>query len=234
MSDSADRYYTTLAADYATTIRQLVPDYDAQLDAIAALVDLRASRIAPQPCTVLDLGAGTGEAAALLLRGRGDLHVTAVEPGGAMLEVLRDRLQPWADRTRIVATDALGFPAVQRYHAVVSNLVMHNLGNRDKRKMLRRILALLEPGGVFVWGDMIRRADQAVQRAVIEQRTAHARAAGCAESLITENFRKEAEDDSPWTVLETLIGARRIGFRRVDCTWSAGAFAVFALWRGGR
>ncbi|MCI0434905.1 MAG: hypothetical protein L0271_14885, partial [Gemmatimonadetes bacterium] len=83
----------------------------------------------------------------------------------------------------------------------------------------------------FVWGDMVVRPDRRFQDAVNTERALLARAAGCAESLIEENFRKEAEDDTPWTIHETLTALRRIGFRNPDCNWSAGAFAVFAAQR---
>ena len=249
MSDSADRYYQTLAADYARTIRQLVPRYDEMLETIAALVRVPAGHSPPGPPSpvpapsgrgtaddrsVLDIGAGSGEVSALLLSRHPGMRITAIEPSTAMREVLRPRLAPWADRVRIEPADALGFAPGHRCDVVVTNLVLHNLGNRDKRKALRRILNTLVAGGVFVWGDMILRPDARVQRDVIADRTRHARAAGCPEAFIAENFRKEAEDDSPWTIHETLLALRRVGFRDVDCVWSAGGFAVFAVRRPGR
>jgi len=255
MSDSTDRYYRTLAVDYAVTIRQLVPRYDEMLETITALVQLlavqgRASGMAApaarsasgtvsdggvrSDCQVLDIGAGSGEVSALLLSRHADVRITALEPSAAMVEVLRARLAAWSDRVRIEATDALHFATARPFAAVVSNLVLHNLGNRDKRRVLRNITRMLAPGGAFVWGDMIVQSDARLQRGVIAERTRHARAAGCDEALIAENFRKEAEDDSPWTIHDTLVALRRAGFRDVDCAWSAGAFAIFTARRKGK
>ncbi|MCI0433231.1 MAG: class I SAM-dependent methyltransferase, partial [Gemmatimonadetes bacterium] len=203
MSDPAERYYETLAADYAVKIRQLVPRYDEMLEVIATAVCLHLERHDPEPAVpatmsgtldvphtptrfnggrrILDIGAGSGEVTALLLQRLDQVEITAVEPSDAMLGALRARLGPWSDRVRIEKTDALNPPLPLEYHAVVTNLVLHNLGNRDKRKALRRIHSTLARKGSFVWGDMVVRPDRRFQDAVNTERALLARAAGCAE-----------------------------------------------------
>ena len=90
----------------------------------------------------------------------------------------------------------------------------------------------LNPGGVFVWGDLIRYRDPRIQDHFVDQRKAHAISAGCSEELIRQNFEKEAEQDYPLTIEETLEMASGAGFGGAELVWAHDTFAVFLLGKG--
>lgn len=223
MREPAAAYYASLTDGYSTKIRQLVPQYDAMLDCIEGLV--RAS----SPTSVLDLGAGVGELAMRLLRGSPDLRLTGVDLcDGAVAEAGR-RLQFAGRRATMVCCDVLDFEPTERFDAVVSNLVIHNLPIRQKRVLLERITTWLAPGALLVWGDLIRDADATVQSRLVEERIRHAVETGCPSDLIDENFRKEGQSDFPLTVEEAERLGRSAGFVAIRKTWARGMFAVLGL-----
>jgi tRNA (cmo5U34)-methyltransferase len=223
MKEPAAAYYASLTDGYSTKIRQLVPHYDAMLDAIEALVRASAAT------SVLDLGAGVGEFASRLLTAEPSLRVTGVDLcDGAVAEAKR-RLGFAGGRVTMVCCDIVQYEPGARFDVVVSNLVIHNLRPSQKRRLLERIATWLVPGGLFVWGDLMRHADPAVQSRLVEERIAFAADAGCPSDLIDENFRKEGQSDHPLTIEETARMAMSAGFGAVRRVWAHDMFAVFAL-----
>ncbi|NIP56584.1 MAG: hypothetical protein GWM92_00640, partial [Gemmatimonadetes bacterium] len=67
------------------------------------------------------------------------------------------------------------------------------------------------------------------QEHFVELRVRHARDSGCDEDLIRRSFAKEAEDDHPLTLPETLEAARIAGFSRSDPVWMRDTFALTRL-----
>jgi len=115
---------------------------------------------ADQPVrTALEIGAGTGKATRLFAQ-RG-VAVTATEPDGAMLAVLRKHV-PASVRTVQAAFEDVR-PG-ERYGLVYAAAALHWTNPEGRWS---RIAALLEPGGVFASiGGPIRLADPTVEKAV--------------------------------------------------------------------
>ena len=108
--------------------------------------------------TALEIGAGTGKATRLFAR-RG-LTVTATEPDGAMLAVLRKHL-PAGVRTVQAAFEDL---RPGESYGLVYAAALHWTKPEDRWS---RMAALVEPGGVFAsFGGPIQLADPAVEEAV--------------------------------------------------------------------
>jgi len=227
LQNSRQSYYDGLSREYATSIRQLVPRYDEMLEHVAGWID------AGHTATLLDLGTGTGEASLRALRAVPALQVTAVDAAPEMARAAGERLAEYGERARVVAADITRFEPDRCFDAILSSIALHNLPPRAKRRMLRIIHGWLEPGGRFIWADFIRAAEAAEMQRLQHERIEFAQSHGCERALIESNFAKEATDDWPWTVLETLLAARRAGFRDVDCTWRHSAFAVFVMRRRG-
>ncbi|WP_416905159.1 class I SAM-dependent methyltransferase [Micromonospora echinospora] len=123
------------------------------------LVDM-VTTYAGQPVrTALEIGAGTGKATRLFARA--GLTVTATEPDGAMLAVLR-RHVPTGVRTVRAAFEDLR-PG-ERYGLVYAAAALHWTKPEGRWS---RIAALVEPGGVFAsFGGPVQLADPAVREAV--------------------------------------------------------------------
>jgi tRNA (cmo5U34)-methyltransferase len=138
---------------YLEMIRADVPDYDRLQDEIAAATaDVPARRI-------LELGIGTGETARRVLALHPGAELVGIDSSEEMLAVARKALP--AD----LRVGRLEDPLPEgRFDLVVSALAVHHLDGTGKHDLFRRVAAVLEPGGVFVLGDVVvpERAEDAV------------------------------------------------------------------------
>jgi SAM-dependent methyltransferase len=147
MDTSRARSFDAWAGDYD----RFRPGYpDALFDTIASQVTL------PRIPHVVDLGAGTGRAS-LAMAGLG-WRVTAVEPGKAMLDVLRGRaandgllistVQAAAEETGLDAASADLVTAAQAFHWF------------DQPRALAEMARILKPGGGLALFWNVRDADR--------------------------------------------------------------------------
>ena len=98
--------------------------------------------------SVLDVGCGTGTFACMLAR-RG-VHVTAVDPAAASLDVARTK--PYADAVDWLLGDATTLPPLTVDAAfMTANVAQVFLTDNDWAANLRGIRAALHPGGMLVF-----------------------------------------------------------------------------------
>jgi tRNA (cmo5U34)-methyltransferase len=136
---------------YLDMVRSEVPDYDRLQDLIAtAGADVVARAI-------LDLGTGTGVTAIAVAARHPGAALVGVDASPAMLEVARSAL-PRA--TFVVGELDDPLPAGP-FDLVISALAIHHLRGERKRALFGRIHDVLEPGGRFVFGDVVVPPDPA-------------------------------------------------------------------------
>ncbi|TDC07372.1 methyltransferase domain-containing protein [Nonomuraea longispora] len=123
------------------------------------LVDLVTAYAGRPVRTALEIGAGTGKATRLFAR-RG-VTVTATEPDAAMLAELRAHVPANVGTVRSAFED---LRPGERYELVYAAAALHWT---DPENRWPRMVALLEPGGVFAsFGGPVQLADPAVEAAV--------------------------------------------------------------------
>lgn len=106
--------------------------------------------------TVLDLGCGTGNVTASLLRRLEGtpMSVVAVDPSEGMRQKCEGRFAA-LDTVEIRAGDALRIPADdESFDFVFSNLVLHHVPPEDRASCTAEISRVLAPGGMLVYADM--------------------------------------------------------------------------------
>jgi tRNA (cmo5U34)-methyltransferase len=104
---------------------------------------------------VLDLGAGDGVIAKLLLERYPAAHAVLVDFSAPMLAAADQQM---GDRSRwsVVVADLADpawvseLPSGEHYDAIVSGFCIHHLEDERKRALYEEIFGLLEPGGVFL------------------------------------------------------------------------------------
>jgi tRNA (cmo5U34)-methyltransferase len=223
MKEEVREYYADLRQAYPTKIRQLVPRYDEMVELIVQLLRLG------EPLTVLDIGAGIGNVSAAVLRAFPRARITAVEPSDEMFAEAARTLSDFAGRAQLVQQDIVDFVPEHRYDAIFSNLVLHNIAVDERRRLLADLVSWLEPGGSFIWSDLVRHPDDRLQAHFIAYRRRFAAEAGCPSEVVEKNFRKEAEHDHPLTVEEAIDMARQAGFAQVSLAWAHDLFAILLL-----
>ncbi|MEX2646943.1 MAG: class I SAM-dependent methyltransferase [Gaiellaceae bacterium] len=111
-----------------------------------------------EPADVLELGTGTGETAARILRLYPGTRLTGIDSSPYMLAAARAELGQ--SPTLIVARLEDPLPPGP-YDLVFSALSVHHLDREGKHDLFRRVARVLRPGGRFVLGDVVVPADPA-------------------------------------------------------------------------
>jgi tRNA (cmo5U34)-methyltransferase len=132
-----DAYLAEMAAE--------VPGYEElQKAVVAATADVHATR-------VLELGTGTGETAVRMRAQHPAADWVGIDASEAMLARARERL-PDADlRLQRLEDELPDGP----FDLVVSVLAVHHVDGAGKRDLFRRVARVLQPGGLFVLGDVV-------------------------------------------------------------------------------
>jgi ubiquinone/menaquinone biosynthesis C-methylase UbiE len=197
--------------------------YDAKMDAEAAeeISLLEAAGVLDPRCTVIDLGAGSGQFA--LAAAQACERVIAVDVSPVMLGRLEAKIQH--GEARNIETVSAGFLTYRHLgdlaDVVYSRYALHHLPDFWKAIALRRIAGMLRSGGVLRLWDVVYSFEPTDAEQRIEAWMAETMAAdvedGWTRSELAEHVRDE-HSTFTW-LLEPMI--ERAGFDIVDATFSA-------------
>lgn len=132
---------------YPDTIRAEIGDYD------ELQVQVTAATRARRATSILELGIGAGETAARVLAVHEGAHLTGVDSSPEMLAGAARALP--GDRVTFVEADLADPLPPGPFDLVVSALAVHHLEGERKAELFERVAASLEPGGLFVLGDVV-------------------------------------------------------------------------------
>lgn len=180
---------------YPELMRAEVPGYAELQDEVAR------AAAGLEPTDVLELGTGTGETAARILRLYPETRLTGIDSSPYMLAAARVELG--SEPMLIVARLEDPLPPGP-YDLVFSALSVHHLDGEGKRDLFRRVAHVLRAGGLFVLGDVVVPADPAD-----------------AVTPLTPEF------DLPDTAADQLAWLEEAGFA-ARLAWSLRDLAVFA------
>lgn len=176
---------------------------------------------------VIDLGCGTGTAAARVLSAFPNAHMTCLDVAENMIAVAQAKLGAYPQVKWVVGD----FDAVESrgpFDAVVSSLALHHLpSDSDKRDFFGRVRARLRPGGAFYNGDVVLGSTEFLQSVnMANWRTFMRRSVP--EADIDGNWipRYYAED-RPAQLVKQLDWLQQAGFVGVDVVWKRSNFAVY-------
>jgi len=140
-----------IATAFVESRRALIPLIDGQDELVRRLIT-RGDRSVER---FLDLGAGGGAFAALVMDVQPESTGVLVDFSEPMAEAAREQLAGYAGRWEYRLADlsrpgwADGLPA-GRYDAILSGFCIHHLPDERKRALYREAHDLLEPGGLFL------------------------------------------------------------------------------------
>ena len=219
--------------------RKLIPLFDVQEELVKRLITRGRREIR----RFVDLGAGDGGFAELLLDLYPESTGVLVDFSAPMLAAARERLADEKGRWEIVEGNLAtptwrdGLAEGERFDAVVSRLAIHHLTDERKQELYAEAFALLRPGGVFLNWE-------------------HVDTGGLAEGLFDEFFRErllqaEQERENPRPAEEVLASyddaadddilrdpesqcewLRVAGFEKVDTYFKLPGLAIFGGERG--
>lgn len=219
--------------------RQLIPLFDIQEELARRLI-VRGGR---EIRRFIDLGAGDGGLAELVLDLYPESTCVLVDFSAPMLTAAAERLAPKSGRWKIAEGDLSTpgwrgpLPKGAHYDAIVSRLAIHHLPDERKRALYQEAFDLLEPGGLFLNWE-------------------HVATGGLAEGLFEEFFRErllaaERERENPRSPEEVMRSyedaadddilcdpqtqcdwLREIGFEKVDVYFKLPELAIFGGEKG--
>jgi tRNA (cmo5U34)-methyltransferase len=225
LQDAFDR----AAPSYDALRRTLIPCFEPFYATALDLLEDAAGR-AP---AVLELGAGTGLLAAMVLRRCPEARLTLVDLAPAMLALAQRRFAHLPEgQVSILAADyAQSVPEMPGgYDAVISALSIHHLEDAAKQALFARIVRRLRPGGIFINADQVAGptlARDALYRALWHQQV---RAAGIGDDDLAA-ARERMTHDRMAPLESQLRWMAEAGFGEIDCAFKSWSFAV---WSGCR
>lgn len=222
-TESVAATFSRFAASYDTMRRCLIPCYDAFYGTV---LDLIAEARPTGPLRILDLGAGTGLLAGLILERFPDAGVHLMDASEGMLTQAQQRFAGVPNVSFAVADMArasLGGP----WDAVASALAIHHLDDAGKQSLFGRIRQALRPGGIFVNAEQVLGPTPQAEERYARRWLEDIRRLGAPEDEIARAGQRMAHDRCA-PVEEQLRWLREAGFADVDCSFKAWRFAVLS------
>lgn len=220
-------------ADFDQGIRQLLPNYDEMLDAVARCVS-------PQSQRILDLGCGTGGLSMKVLKSCPTAQVVALDYSPRMLEFASDKLETagYAPKQWTGIQADFGDWANHQleikdgFDACVSSLAIHHLTDEMKLRLFSRIRESLNPGGVFWNADPVLPESPALSEAYQSVREDWAAQQGASLAEIRAKTGKStpygySNPDQLATLDAHLQMLKTAGFESVAVPWKYYGLAVF-------
>jgi tRNA (cmo5U34)-methyltransferase len=192
---------------------------------------------ADEPFTFVDLGAGTGAAARIILDHFPAAHAILADFSSQMMAQGEVELQPYEGRYTYVEFDltkAGGWPdgIPDPVDAAISSLSVHHLNDDRKQTLFAEILLRLAPGGWYLNYDPVRPPDAVVEEAWL--RAGDRRDPTAADKRLhpteQERFRYENHVRYMIPLNPQLDYLRAAGFEGVDVYWKELDFVIY----GGR
>jgi SAM-dependent methyltransferase len=213
--------------------RRLIPLVDGQEEVVVRLLTRGGRRVS----RFLDLGAGAGAFAELVMRAHPGSSGVLVDFSEPMIAAAGERLEPYAGRWEYVTGDLSGaawtaaLPAGS-YDAVMSAFCIHHLPDERKRALYREAYELLEPGGLFLnWEHVAAHGlgdgmleEWMVERLLAAERTRpHPRP----DEEVLREYLDPTEADILAHPQDQCDWLREVGFEGVDVFFQVPEIAVF-------
>ena len=214
--------FDAIATDEDRARRLLVPCFD---DLYAAII--RALPFAADDeFSVLDLGAGSGLLAAIILHHFPKARITLVDVNDDHLGRARRRLSDYADQLSWVHADFARTDPPGKFDATVSALALHHISDLDKRTLYRSLYYALNRMGSLVVADRLHGPTPAIYALdkKIWQREVHQ---GGAEDTEIKQAQASHAEDFHSTLNEHLEWLRISGFLDVDIHYKNVMYSVF-------
>jgi len=192
---------------------------------------------ADEPFTFVDLGAGTGAAARVILDHYPAARAILADFSAQMMAQGEVELEPYAGRYTYVEYDLTkpgawpdGIP--DPVNAAISSLSVHHLNDARKQTLFAEILAHLAPGGWYLNYDPVLPPDAVVEEAWLRagDRQDPTVAAKRAHRTPEERFRYENHVRYMIPLDPQVAFLRAAGFEGVDVFWKNLDFVIY----GGR
>lgn len=182
------------------------------------------SNIIGNPKNILDLGSGTGLLPSYWYKYFPESNYTLCDIAEEMLEIARKRFNECSNVNYEVLDYSKELPA-QNADLIISALSIHHLEHEQKKNLFKSIYEKLPENGYFVNYDQFCVEDESLNLQIEKYWINEIKNSGISEAEYNRWLdRKKIDRES--TINEELTWLRQAGFKRADCIYSRGKFAV--------
>ncbi len=226
-------YWQALAnpVTYGRSMAQWVPDFEYAHKLLLDVLGL----YMPPSAQVLDLGAGSGRIAKLVMERFPDCHVTLADASPNMLAATSQTLAGYAGRYALKVGDffneGLDFPA-ESFDCIVSVFaICHGREISQYARLYAHLYEWLKPGGCFVCYDHVRGATDA---------TTLLNVTGWQEFMMRSQSKQDVQagilstyqEDFPLSLHQHLTLLTEAGFRGADILYKRDIFGIYSGVKG--
>lgn len=208
---------------YDTNRKKLIPCFDRFYSTALAQIN----KTQDMPIRVLDLGAGTGLVSYFLLQLFPNAHITLIDLSEGMLEIAKNRLNPWKNQIEIIEANYVDYSFSTQYDVVISALSIHHLEEKDKQVLYKQVFDCLKPGGQFINADQVLGPTATIESEYRNRWIQEVKASGISEVELAQALERMKEDKMS-TLEDQLKWLRNIGFEEVHCSFQDYSFVVFS------
>lgn len=206
-------------------------------DILLKIADLATAFISHQP-RILDLGCGSGDVAAEIIRIRPDTLIYMVDFSDGMIQLVRDRFQN--NRNIEIITHDLnkGIPNSlfsKKFDAVTSCFALHHIEYENRTELYTQIRQVLSDDGLFINGDIFIGESPSISEWELNNLITWIVDQAKNKLGIDRTFEQvkqrhlelaEKQGDKPGTLRDMQEGLRQAGFQYVDCVWMENRHAI--------
>jgi len=218
--------FNNIAAEYDAQRQYVIPQMDQYYG--AAVWEAESKELNP---AILDIGAGTGLLAALMLEKFPAAELTLLDISENMLAVARER---FSDRknVRYVVSDYSQSEFGGTYDIICSALSIHHLITEDKRRLFHKIFAALKLGGMFVNADQADGETLYFRQQYLEYWNEFLRNGPLSETEHSEILKRRNSLDKNEKLSLQLSWLHECGFSDVDLVYKNRTFIVTVAIKG--
>ena len=218
--------FDNIAAEYDAQRQYVIPQMDQYYG--AAVWAAESKELSP---AILDIGAGTGLFAALMLEKFPAAELTLLDISENMLAIARERFSN-RKNVRYVVNDYSRSELGGKYDIICSALSIHHLTNEDKPRLFNKIYAALNPGGIFVNADQADGETPYFRQQYLEYWNEFLRSGPLKETEHAEILKRRDTLDKNEKLSVQLRWLHECGFSDVDVVYKNRTFIVTVARKG--
>ncbi len=214
-------HFSSQAGDYTNLMARLVFDYRKQNEIICQIIQHNEN----EKLKILDLGAGNGDVAKIVMQKFHNAHVTLFDITDEMLKAAEKNLAAFKNRFEFILGDYNERDIGKNYDVIITGLTLHHLDKLDREKFYHKIFKSLNNNGFYVSRDIIVHPDLKIR----EQHYSLWR------DFMKQNgedehywYDKHVEKDVPVMLFEIEQWLEQAGFTNYACHWQYYNFAITA------
>lgn len=205
---------------------------------ILSLISKLATAFFPNQLRVLDVGCGSGDVSAEILKLRPDASICMVDFSDEMVRLARERFSDKSNVEVINYDLNVGIPESlkpEEFNAIVSCFAIHHVAYENRPRLYSGLRRVLSHGGLFINGDRFIAESPIIAQWEfdywIEWMVAQIRRKLSLEQTFERVKRDkiksdEKKGDAPGTLWDMRRNLKEVGFKNVDCLWKSHTLGV--------